>query len=99
MKSLEFEWKLGDYKIHACPKRLVRFSDEEPNETIDFCKIENDCRFSIAYFKQDKDGFWDLNLCGERFWDYVPKEDWIEVMTALKMAHQTLNECCGMVEE
>ena len=105
MKTLEFNWKLGSYSIHACPRRLVRFYDDEPNETIDFLKTEQDEKtgknysFSIAYFVQDKDGYWDLRLVGDRFWEFVEEDDWKEVMRALKMAHQTLNECCGGTDE
>lgn len=103
-KTLEFNWKLGPYEIHACPRRLVRFRDDEPNETIDFVKQAKDgsgriYHFSIAYFTQNKDGYWDLRIVGDRFWDEVPKEDWMDVLKALEMAHRTLNECCNGVDE
>ena len=38
--ELEFSYKYKDYELRACPKRLVRFNEDEPNETIDLIKWE-----------------------------------------------------------
>ena len=38
MSELRFDWRWKDYGLRATPKRLVRFDDEESNETIDFIK-------------------------------------------------------------
>ena len=38
MADLKFDWRMGDYALKACPKRLARFSEDEPNETIDLIK-------------------------------------------------------------
>lgn len=94
--DLHFEWKFGDYEIVATPKRLVRFTEDEKNETIDFCKWYTDesgkrYKYSVAYFIQDKDGEWDLHLVGDRFFE-LPESDWNMILRVLKMALATLNE-------
>ena len=38
MKKLEFNWRMGDYGLKACPERLVRFEDDEENKTINFLR-------------------------------------------------------------
>lgn len=38
MSDLNFYWRIGDYALEACPKRLARFSEDEPNETINLVK-------------------------------------------------------------
>ena len=37
-QELKFDWRWKDYGLRATPKRLVRFDDDESNETIDFIK-------------------------------------------------------------
>ena len=92
LHELEFNWEWKDYSIRACPKRLVRFRQDEKNETIDFMKKTSDgvC-FSIAFFKQDNGGYWDLYLVGDRFFRHVPKEDRLTIMDILEQAHAVLN--------
>ena len=31
MVELNFYWRMGDYALEACPKRLARFKEDEPN--------------------------------------------------------------------
>ena len=38
MNDLNFYWRMGDYALEACPKHLARFSEDEPNVTIDLVK-------------------------------------------------------------
>ena len=72
--ELNFNWKYKDYELRACPKHLVRFSDDEENETIDLIK-----------WQTDKEGF-DLILVGTRVFDEIEEDDlemvWDQLHTA-----------------
>ena len=80
--SLEFSFKYKDYELRACPKRLARFSPEEPNETIDFVKWNKSedkpyC-FSLAFFERYSEGY-RLKFVGDRPFEYIDKKDLIVV--------------------
>ena len=38
MSDLNFYWRMGDYALEACPRRLARLEENEPNETINLVK-------------------------------------------------------------
>ena len=54
MTDLNFYWRMGDYEIEAAPRRLVRFSDDEPNTTIELVKYQqykgHETKYTIGYF-------------------------------------------------
>ena len=96
MAELNFYWRMGDYALEACPRRLARFSEDEPNETIDFVKYYQyqgrECKYSIGYFWYDeKEPCWELKFCGDRF-AVISKNDLIAIFEMLKAAYQTLTE-------
>ena len=89
--ELNFNWKYKDYELRACPKRLVKFEDDEQNETIDLIKWQTHKEdgkrycFSLAYWKRDKEGF-DLALVGTRVFEEIEEDDleivWEQLHTA-----------------
>ena len=90
MNDLNFYWRMGDYALEACPKRLVRFSKDEPNVTIDLVKyywyegVER--KYSIGYFWYDEhEPCWELRFVGERFKE-IPDGDCVAVFKMLKAA-------------
>ena len=92
--GLEFSFKYKNYELKACPKRLVRFSPDEPNETIDLVKWDKSgdkpyC-FSLAYFVRDKEGYY-LNFVGSRPFDYIDKKDLPILWSVLKEAQNILD--------
>ena len=93
--ELEFSYKYKDYELRACPKRLVRFNEDEPNETIDLIKWETTddgeryC-YSLAYWVQDKEGY-DLKFVDNRPFKYIDTEDIEMIWTMLKAAQETLD--------
>ena len=94
MNDLNFYWRMGDYAIEAVPRRLVRLSDDEPNETIDFVKYfpyeGHECKYSIGYFWYDEhEPCWELKFCGDRFKD-IRKEDLVAIFEMLSAAYDTL---------
>ncbi len=94
-QKLEFCWKYKDYELRACPKRLVRFKDDELNETIDFIKWQTDASgkrgcFSLAYWTNDSEGY-ELNFVGDRPFRYIEPEDIGIIWKALKMAQKVLD--------
>ena len=95
MKELNFNWRFGDYELMATPKRLVRFDDDEPNETIDFVKWDKgeDGReycYSIGYFYyNDHEPCWDLKFVGDRFKE-IPEEEAPMIFKMLGAAYDTL---------
>lgn len=96
MNELNFYWRLGDYALEACPRRLARFSDDEPNETIDFVKYYRyqgqECKYSIGYFwYNDKEPCWELKFVGNRF-EEILEGDVIAIFKMLKAAYDTLEE-------
>ena len=96
MADLNFYWRMGDYALEACPRCLARFSEDEPNETIDFVKYYQyqgkECKYSIGYFWYDeKEPCWELKFCGDRFAE-ISKGDIVAIFEMLKAAYQTLTE-------
>lgn len=101
--TLDFNIKFKDFELRACPKRLARFSDDEPNETIDLVKWLSDesgrrfC-YSLAYFKRDSEGY-KLIFVGRRPFEDIPKADVANVWTLLEMAQNVLDEFFEVGEE
>lgn len=96
MKDLNFYWRMGDYALEACPKRLVRLYPNEPNETVDFVKYckdqEREYKYSIGYFWwNNHESCWELKFVGDRFKE-IGKEDIVTVFEMLKAAYDTLTE-------
>lgn len=96
MKDLNFYWRMGDYALEACPKRLARFSDDEPNETIEFVKYfqyqGKECKYAIGYFYYNThEPCWELKFVGDRFKDIL-YNDCIAIFKMLKAAYDTLEE-------
>ena len=96
MADLNFYWRMGDYALEACPKRLVRFADDEPNETIDLVKYYQykgrECKYSIGYFYYDtKEPCWELKFVGGRFKEIL-ETDVTAVFHMLKAAYDALEE-------
>jgi hypothetical protein len=96
MADLEFIFNYKDYCLRACPERLVRFSDTEKNETIDFMKSyirEEDGRelwYSIGYFTRGTDGY-SFQFVGSRPFEDIDLEDLPILWTALKSAQEILD--------
>ena len=95
--KLEFGWRDGDLELKAVPQRLVRFSDDEENVTIDFVKYYRDddgrelC-FSIGYFKYNaREDCWSLYFVGDRFKE-IPPEQAAELWKQLGFAYDILDE-------
>lgn len=93
--TLEFSFKYKDYELKACPKRLVRFSPEETNETIDFVKWDRSsvkpyC-FSLAYFERYDEGY-RLKFVGDRPFTEIDKEDLPIIWGVLKQAQEILDQ-------
>lgn len=95
--ELNFNWKYKDYELRACPKRLVKFSEYEQNETIDFIKWQTSKKdgerycFSLAYWKRGKDGF-DLRLVKTRAFDEIDEEDLAIIWKQLHIAQLVLDK-------
>ena len=96
MAELNFYWRMGDYALEACPKRLARFSDDEPNVTINLVKYYQykgkECKYSIGYFYYNEhEPCWELKFVGERFKD-IHDTDVVAVFKMLAAAYDTLEE-------
>ena len=94
-QKLEFNWEYKDYALRACPKRLARFEEDEPNETIDFVKYDTDSNgkrycYSLAYWKKDNEGY-ELKFVGGRPFRYIESEDIEVVWQALRVAQKVLD--------
>lgn len=92
--ALIFSWRYKDYGLEAQPKRLVRFTPDEPNETIDFVKYHEEgksvLKYSIGVFYWDESNkTWQLNFVGDRFMDIV-SADLPAVWEGLKSAYNVL---------
>lgn len=102
--KLNFNFRFGDYAIVATPWRLVRLSDDEPNQTIDFRKYYTDpvsgkelC-YSIGYFWFDEsENNWELKFVGGRFTE-VENKDIVPVWNALKQAYSCLEAMQGIMD-
>lgn len=96
MNDLNFYWRMGDYALEACPQHLVRFSEDEPNVTIDLVKYYQykgkEARYSIGYFWYDEDEpSWELKFVGDRF-KQILEGDVIAIFKMLSAAYDTLEE-------
>ena len=96
MAELNFYWRMGDYALEACPKRLARINGDEPNETIDLVKYYQykgkECKYSIGYFWwNDHEPCWELKFVGERFKEIL-EGDIVAIFKMLKAAYDTLDE-------
>lgn len=96
MAELNFYWRMGDYALESCPQRLVRFTDDEPNATIDLVKYYQyqgrECKYSIGYFWwDDHEPCWELKFVGERFKEILDG-DVVAIFKMLKAAYDTLDE-------
>ena len=96
MAELNFDWRMGDYALEACPKSLARFKEDEPNETINFVKFfqheGHECKYSIGYFYYNEhEPCWELKFVGERFKD-IHDTDVVAVFKMLAAAYDTLEE-------
>ena len=94
-QKLEFSWKYKDYELRACPKRLVSFNDNEPNDTIDFVKWTTSSDgtkycFSLAYWSKYSEGY-ELEFVGDRPFQYIASEDLEIVWKALRVAQKVLD--------
>ena len=95
LPRLEFNRKIGNIEVRACPPRLVAMYDGEQNDTIDVVMWNEDAdgkpwRFSIAYFKRGKEGY-SLQFVGARPFMYVAEERVPELWKALREAQDTLD--------
>lgn len=103
-EKLNFNFRFGDYALVATPWHLVRFDNDEPNQTIDFRKYFRDpargeelC-YSIGYFWFDeREDSWELKFVGSRFTD-ISDEDIVPIWNALKMAYSTLTALKGIMD-
>ena len=96
MAKLNFYWRMDDYALEACPKRLARFSEDEPNDTINLVKFfqheGRECKYSIGYFYYNEhEPCWELKFVGERFKD-IHDTDVVAVFKMLAAAYDTLEE-------
>ena len=96
MSDLNFYWRMGDYALEACPKRLARFDEDEKNETIDLVKYYQykgkECKYSIGYFWYNThEPCWELKFVGDRFKELL-ETDVVAVFKMLKAAYDTLEE-------
>lgn len=96
MDNLNFYWRMGDYALEACPRRLARLDKDEPNETIDLVKYYQyqgrECKYSIGYFYYNThEPCWELKFVGGRFKELLDT-DIVAVFKMLKAAYDTLEE-------
>ena len=96
MSELNFYWRMGDYALEACPKRLARFTEDEPNETINLVKYYQDkgheYKYSIGYFYYDThEPCWELKFVGGRFKDIL-EGDATAIFKMLVASYDTLEE-------
>lgn len=97
MADLNFYWRMGDYALEARPKYpFARFSENEPNVTIDFVKYYHcqgrECKYSIGCFWYNThEPCWELKFVGERFKEIL-QTDVVAVFKMLAAAYDTLEE-------
>lgn len=94
-ESLNFSWRMGDYALNAVPRRLVHFTGNEPNETIDFVKYYRTSEgrelcYSIGYFYwNEHEPCWELKFVGDRFKE-IQDTDIVTVFQMLGSAYDAL---------
>ena len=103
MAELNFYWRMGDYALEVCPRRLARLKENEPNETINLVKYYqyqgHECKYSIGYFYYNThEPCWELKFVGDRFKDLL-ETDVVAVFKMLKAAYDTLEEWSNSREE
>ena len=96
MKKLEFNWRMGDYGLKACPERLVRFEDDEENKTINFLRYYKyqgkEACCSVGYFWYNThEPCWEFKFVGDRFTN-IPDDEIKPIFCMLKLAYKTLEE-------
>ena len=96
MSDLNFYWRMGDYALEACPQRLVRFDENEPNVTINLVKYYQyqgeKAKYSIGYFYyNDHEPCWELKFVGDRFKNIL-EGDVVAIFKMLAAAYDTLEE-------
>ena len=94
--NLNFYWRMGDYALEACPKRLARLEENEPNETINLVKYYqyqgHERKYSIGYFYYNThEPCWELKFVGGRFKELL-ETDVVAVFKMLKAAYDVLEE-------
>ena len=94
-QKLEFNRKIGNIEVRACPPRLVSVWYGEPNDTIDvvmWCKDADGKPYciSIAYFVRNDEGY-SLKFVGARPFMYVADERVPELWEALQEAQKVLD--------
>jgi len=93
--KLEFNRKIGNIEVRACPAGLGKPCKGKPNDTIDVVMWNEDAdgkpwRFSIAYFKRGNEGY-SLHFVGARPFMYVAEERVPELWEALHEAQKVLD--------
>lgn len=92
--KLIFSWRYGEYGLEAVPKRRVRLSQDEENETVDFIRYfesgKSVLKYSIGYFEY-KNNDWTLRFVGDRFMD-IAEKDLPAIWEGLKSAYRVLTE-------
>ena len=96
MSELNFYWRMGDYALQAVPKHLVRFDEDDKNETIELVKYfqyqGKECCYTIGYFYYDEhEPCWELKFVGDRFKELL-ETDVVAVFKMLKAAYDALTE-------
>lgn len=96
MSELNFYWRMGDYALEACPKHLARFSEDDPNVTIELVKFYqykgHECKYTIGYFYYNThEPCWELKFVGGRFKDIL-EGDCVAIFKMLGSAYDTLEE-------
>ena len=92
---MEFNWKYKNYELRAVPKRLVRFSEDEENHTIELIKWNTKdgkkyC-FTIAYWQNTNSGY-ELKAVGDRIFEFIDDEDIPLIWQQLKLAQKVLDK-------
>lgn len=102
-KELNFYWRMGNYALEACPKRLTRFEEDEPNETIDIVRYYQlngkEYKYSLGYFYYNThEPCWELKFVGGRFKELL-ETDVVAVFKMLQFAYDVLEEWSRSREE
>jgi len=95
--DLEFSWRYKDYGLKAVPPNLVKLSEDDKNETIDFVKYYKDKKnkefnITIGYFYRDPlEKCWEFKFVGSRFME-IDTEDIKPIWEVLKTSFKILND-------
>ena len=94
-KTLEFNIRIGDLALEACPKYLVKLDPWDKNTTIDFVRYyrnENgeERKLSVGYFRyNDREPCWELRWVGDRF-TKISQDEITQMWPYLVEAYKTL---------